>query len=338
MGGGGTGGGTAGTGGGGTGGDMGGGTGGTSRQQCLSSQPFGAPTPVLGLVNVVDDFWSFSLSPDEQIAYVGVLRAGQPDIMISSRTTRFEPFRPGTLLSAVNSPYEDSWVTVTGDGLTLYLSSARAGQYQLFTASRAFVAAEFSTPKPVASLNVYGEGGPYITPDGSVLYFHSWRASGNADLYRAVRNGSDFDPPARLANVNTSALEVQPVVTPDELTIYYLTQNDPLDRDGIWTATRASVVEPFANAVFLPELNGLLDAIPGWISPDGCRLYYSQRHAASQHRPYVVERIGGTGGTGGGTAGTGGGTGGTAGTGSGGTAGTGSGGTAGTGSGTGGSS
>jgi hypothetical protein len=262
-------------------------------RQCFSWQPFGAPTPVAGLVDLDDDFLSVRLSPDELIAYMSSGPSGRLDkfdILISSRASRFEPFRPATPLSALNATSEDSWPTVTADGLTLYMNSTRGGEHQLFVSSRAFVAAEFSTPKELSTLDVSGEGGPYVTPDGSALYFHSWRALGSADLYRATRNGASFNAPDRLAVINTDANEFYPVVMPDELTIYYLTNADPLGQNGIWMATRASVSEPFGAAVFLRDLTGPLDALPNWISPDGCRLYYNQRDASLRHWAYVAER------------------------------------------------
>jgi WD40 repeat protein len=228
------------------------------------------------------------------------------------------------------------------------MDSSRSNYYRLYVASRAFIGAEFSTPRELMSLNVYGEGGPYVTPDGSVLYFHSWRGGNNADLYRATRNGTVFNEPELLTSISTGAHEFYPVVTPDELTIYYFTEGDPLGRNGIWMATRATLAVPFGNAVHLSALNGSRDAVPDWISPDGCRLYYIQRDTSYRHWPLVVERAGtagtsgggtgrgGTGGSGGG--GSGGATAGTGGGGSGGaTAGTGGGGTGGGTAGTGGS-
>jgi hypothetical protein len=46
----------------------------------------------------------------------------------------------------------------------------------------------------------------------------------------------------------------------------------------IWIARRASVNDPFGAPANVSELNTANNDQPGWLSPDGCRLYlYSDR-------------------------------------------------------------
>ncbi|TMQ21581.1 MAG: hypothetical protein E6J90_13965 [Deltaproteobacteria bacterium] len=60
-----------------------------------------------------------------------------------------------------------------------------------------------------------------VSPDGSSLYFASAR-SGVLDLYRASRGaGGVFGTPQPIGELNTPAIEADPVLTSDELIIYF---------------------------------------------------------------------------------------------------------------------
>jgi len=233
-----------------------------------------------------------------------MFRGSQPDFFVTTRASRSEPFGTPTLLASLNTPWIEEFATVTADGLTVYIdSNRRAGYFGLYVSTRGSTTQAFPTPIEVTDLNIYGEGAPYITPDGSAIYFHSVRDHISNDIYRAKKTATGFATPVSLS-INTPGNEGRPVVSADELTIYFFFGGETT---GIGMATRSSVADPFGPPIDLAEINNLLQyPYPFWISPDGCRLYFGdQDEVESDFSVYVAERIagsvrsGGVGGTGG---------------------------------------
>jgi hypothetical protein len=261
---------------------------GTTPSSCKSSQPFGTPVPV-PVLNPGGNLYAARLSPDERVAYLAI-NTGQAGIFISVRSNRFDPFGPPTPLSALNDASFTNSPSATADGLVLFFESTRSGPYQfrIYRAARSFLGAEFSKPVLVTDLEDVPSGSPFVTPDGSALYFHSLHED-TMDLYRAVNNGTGFDPPERLVGVSTDdGDEFVPVVTPDELTIFYQTSA------GLKSASRDSLELPFGPPVTLTELDTLkTGTVPGpnWVSLDGCRLYYMQHDDVGTGRLYMAERL-----------------------------------------------
>jgi len=138
-----------------------------------------------------------------------------------------------------------------------------------------------------------GEGSPYVVPDGSALYFHVIR-NGNYDVYRAKKTPTGFTAPESVS-INTSVTDARPVVSADELTVYFYHDAEARGPAGIWMATRRSVNDPFGQLISLVELNAFSSLIenpyPFWISPDGCRLYFGDEDPQGSFWVYVAERL-----------------------------------------------
>jgi WD40 repeat protein len=256
---------------------------------CAATQRFGTPTLVPQFNDLAGGIDMIQFSPDERVAYVAIGPWGAQDIGIAYRPTRFDPFEPIILLASVNGS-DDSAPSVTDDGLTMYFQSTRGGNYGVYAATRTATDKAFSTPVPISALNASSTGAPYVSPDGSSLYVHSSLA-GSVDLWVAKRSGSGFGPPERLAPSVDGADEYHPVVSPDELVLYYLLARGQSD-DGIWIATRSSRQAAFSNPVFLSELDSpsYYAPAPTWISPDGCRLYFNALDFNYRVWLYVAER------------------------------------------------
>ena len=74
--------------------------------------------------------------------------------------------------------------------------------------------------------------------------------------------------------------EGSPVLTPDELTLYFASNRKDLGGTGsadIYIATRTSTSLKFGNIARIEELATAGEDVPTWISPDNCRLYTSYR-------------------------------------------------------------
>ncbi|MBU1509426.1 hypothetical protein KKD52_03605 [Myxococcota bacterium] len=130
-----------------------------------------------------------------------------------------------------------------------------------------------------------------IHPDGKILtYVHSlFNSEGpqTADLRFAVRTETGFshDPAgeALLSAVNTDALEYAPVLSPDELELFF-TRYDGVSPE-IFLAVRESVTDPFSEAVKVEALVGFVEAPT--LSADGKSLYYHKLEAGR----FVLYRV-----------------------------------------------
>ena len=171
--------------------------------------------------------------------------------------------------------------TVTADGLTMVFSDSATGLYDLYTTTRTSADGSFGQPSPVAGVNDPAEYDhtPYLLPDGMTLYFASTRGNAGVsyDLYRTTRPKltSPFGTPTKIAEISTGDDDTDPVVSPDELTLYFTSyRQGGAGSSDIWVATRASTGDPFGTATNVAELNTAMAEWPTWISNDGCRLYF----------------------------------------------------------------
>lgn len=288
---------------------------------CDPSLPFAPPVPVYGLNRQPGREFRLHVSPDELTAYVS---AGDnwwtADLFVSQRTSRGEPFGPLMPLTALNTAYMEDSVALTADGLTVVFDSDRKGAGgRIYMATRLTPTAPFGVANEVViddgSVDEYD---PFVSPDGSALYFSSNGKGGAAGIYRVALSGMSAGPPTPVVLGSDKRF---PLVTPDERTIYFAADKD------IWTMTRASREMPFSGPTRLSELSTSDYAIPQSLSSDGCRLYLTRTVPGTQASySFIAERRqpdgAGRGGTGG-NAGTGGGASGIGGTGGGGMSGAG---------------
>jgi len=88
-------------------------------------------------------------------------------------------------LGAINSAaYQSADGFLSADGLSLYFSSNRARTSDLYVARRATLNDDFGTPEALADLNTaWEERMPWLSPDGTQLYFASNRVSGQYEQY-----------------------------------------------------------------------------------------------------------------------------------------------------------
>lgn len=134
-----------------------------------------------------------ALSFDELELVFGTDRAptqGQHDLWHATRAATDQPFDAPTPLTELASPGMDHWPTLSADGLVIYFSSDRSGDYEIYRARRDAPGSPFGPPEPVDELNTdVLDGDPFLTPDGTTMYFISSRvgSTGPPDLYVATR-------------------------------------------------------------------------------------------------------------------------------------------------------
>jgi hypothetical protein len=242
---------------------------------CNLASPFGAAQPVdfSGFVGSRSDG---RLMPDERTIYL----SSNSDLYFAKRAVRTDSFGSPSILSGLNSASLDSHPSVTGDGLTLFFDSLRAGSSHVFTSTRPSVDTAFSAPLQVDVLDPVGVvGQPYVLPAGTALYFSAESSPGNGQIFRASRSGGVIGAPQSMTPFNTSFDERDPVATGDDLTVFFSSTRTDAGSEGgrdIWIAQRASTSQPFGAPRSLQELNTFEDEQPSFVSADGCRLYFGR--------------------------------------------------------------
>jgi len=110
------------------------------------------------------------------------------DIWVTTRPTKYDPWgEPVNLGPVVNSSTQDARPCISSDGLALFFDSQRHGRLgdgDLYMTRRATVAEPWGTPVslgPVVNSLAFDEC-PYISTDGSTLFFDSLRPGGSGDL------------------------------------------------------------------------------------------------------------------------------------------------------------
>lgn len=264
---------------------------------CDLTKDFGAPVAIAEL-NTADYEGVSSVSADELTMYFGsthgVAQGQGLQQFVATRATKTAPW--GAPQLALPAGAWDNWgMSVTADGLTAVVSSDRnSSNNELYVTTRLSPLAAFNPTLGVIAgptNSSANEEGPRWSADGKTLYFDSTR-SGNRDLYRVPLVGSAFGAPVALAELNSTALDAVPIVSPDELTIYFLSARAPTADGDIYVATRTDKGLPFANVKPLAGVNlpTAFDA-PGAISPDGCTLYMtSDRATTGKGDMFVAKR------------------------------------------------
>jgi Tol biopolymer transport system component len=151
---------------------------------------------------------------------------------------------------------------VSLDNRTLYFSNTSDdGDEDLFQSERADRSSTFAGAYSFGGINTtYLDGSPYVTPDGSTLYFFSNRPGGpgDRDLWTATRASTnvDFAVPELLANVNSSARDHFPWLAADRRSLFFA--SDRAGGDGgwdIWVAERSGTSGDFSAPRNVSELN-----------------------------------------------------------------------------------
>jgi WD40-like Beta Propeller Repeat len=188
----------------------------------------------------------------------------------------------------------------SADGRSLYFSALTATE-DIFVATRSARTNDFSIATLVAGVNAGDteEGTPFISADNRSLYFFSTRpdpnAPGDRDLWVAHRplsidavstgpsNAGPFSAPSLVADVNTAELEHLPRLTPDGLTLMFVSGRDsPNLSSNIWQARRESLDEPFDEASELPGVNSNARDEGFWLSADSLTVFFASNRLVQE--------------------------------------------------------
>jgi Tol biopolymer transport system component len=118
----------------------------------------------------------------------------------------------------------DEGARLSDDELTIYFTSNRTGNRDMYSATRASRTASFGTPQPMGGVNSPSdEAYPSLTPDTLTIFFESNR-TGRYQVHVATRSTTlgQFPTPTPAENVNSAAEEGHPYVLPDQSALYFI--------------------------------------------------------------------------------------------------------------------
>jgi len=273
---------------------------------CDLDAPFGAPMLVPGIHSPEDNDFFGRLSNDELTIYFTSDRTrdrdrepvvNDRDIYVASRTKRTDPFGPPVRVDDLATVKADSAPMLTPDGRSLYFESSRGGslEHAIWVATRTETG-RFTDIKRLTSLDsAEEERSPFFSLADDALWFASDRLSPNERMaiYRAKRNGENFDTPELVEELFTPDSYWCPVLSADGLTIYWASNRVDGGAKGasdIWRARRNTTSGRFGPPENVSEINTPFDEIPTWLSPDGCRLYLQRRSGTAPYSIYVAEK------------------------------------------------
>ncbi len=198
---------------------------------------------------------------------------------------------PTNLGPIVNSSSIDIEVSISKDGLSLYLASNRPGGYggfDIWVSQRASVAEPWGPPQNLGSTvnTAFNEQAPAVTLDGHRIYFFSNRPSGfgGNDLYvsrrRDARDDFGWRTPENLGGSVNSAFN-ENLSAPFENTLYF-NSNRPGGIGGtdIYVST-LQANETFSEATLVPELSSTLQDAGMAIRRDGLEIIFASNRAGS---------------------------------------------------------
>jgi hypothetical protein len=229
------------------------------------------------------------------------------DIWFAQRASAGAPFGTPAPVQGVNSDAYETSSAISGDGLTLWFGSDRAGgsgDVDIWVCERPTRSARWSTPMNLVGLNSTASEIPRPPGQhGLVMRMASTKltalnpAEGNYQSYWTTRAspGSPFGAPVaipELAYKDRSTVDA--FLTGDGLTLFFSSAPvpTPFANDGggappvnqtdagvaksdLFVAFRRSTDEPFAFTQPLSDLNTTFDERDPWLSPDGTVFYFT---------------------------------------------------------------
>jgi hypothetical protein len=261
----------------------------TTAGMCGPTQAFDTVTEVAGLNYFPSGVTEVTYSDDERTAYFGVAPAFSlfSDFAMAERRSRSDPFGVATFI--YHGPGEDNSPRLSADGLTMYFASNPDGPFKIYRATRSSVTRPFGNAQPVAELNGDESSHPMLSADGETLYYDTYLL-GTSDVWQMTKKGGTFMG-APAATASNAKNEYGPVVTRDELALYFVWTIPPRTDPEVRVATRTSKQAAFVDqgVVAIPA-PGLQFTVPTWISPDNCRLYFRMFDQNWRSGAYVAER------------------------------------------------
>jgi len=213
---------------------------------------------------------------------------GGQDIFSSSRTSIAGAWNAPSNVSSLNTASNEFYPSVSGDGLTMFLSTDRPGGFgsdDLWVATRPNTASPWGAATNVTALNsATVEDDPTVATDGLEILFTSDRAGslGGAAIWRSTRAmiGGPWTAPTRITELDSGTIEHSPALSQDGLKLFFSRSIGSSDSDFI-LATRTARGQPWTVVRTITEINTGLWDFNGDDTSDGFSFWYSQTIGAA---------------------------------------------------------
>lgn len=254
------------------------------KTECDAQSAFTASELVSSIDSPADQF-GVSLTPDETTIFLES-KASPADgtatersfVYTASRATRKDPFgalTPVETINALGKSASDPWVTP--DNKTLYFTLNDGKRFGVWSSTRSSASVAFGASAPVTQVNdVAGlTYHPTLATDGSLFFTVSI-----ADEYKIYELAGDGASEVKelAAAIGPAQSAAGPVISASGLVLYFeVVDRKTSSNNKVWMADRTRLDGPFERIHAVDEVNQAGLALPGWLSPDMCRLYVAQK-------------------------------------------------------------
>lgn len=240
-----------------------------------------------------------SLLPDERLIFFGSNRNADAgsyfQIYEAERDALGAPFGAIRLVPGLSDgQWHDTHPRISANSLEIVFASSRLdGAYRVHVARRSDPNGPFGKPEPLFPFR--GDAGladpndpdsgprsvaeicPWRDAKGDI-WFSSQRETTPYRTFIARRKEGGYAEPVMVPELASSDThpDICPVLSPDGLTLLIATlRGAPEGQWDVAIATRPNADGPFGRLENMRTINSADHDIPGWISNDGCRIYFS---------------------------------------------------------------
>ena len=224
--------------------------------------------------------------PDELTIYWSSDRgltgsSGGMDIYSATRAIKSDPFGSVAVFAAVNSAQDETKMSITSDGLQLFLSSTRTGTeggQDVFASVRGATNQTFPTLSQDHLQNVdtpQNEFDACISSNGLDLYLAPDTGGQHIALATRSTTSDDFSAYSAVANIKgADGTDADPTVSPDErVLVFTSSRSGGVGGSDLYYATRSAATGQFGTPVIVPTVNSASN--DGDATLSACLLYTS---------------------------------------------------------------
>lgn len=217
------------------------------------------------------------------------------DIYVARRATSSDAWSLASPVTNLNTSYAETTMKITGDGLTMFFTSDRGGDPDIYMSTRANRSAPWEAPILVDELST--PGGDYAAFAQSNLRHVIWCAGdtvGQESLFTSDRASTSamWGAPARITELDEAAISECDPNEPHPRAMYYSTQHLTGGTTyDIYRVSRANVTDPYGSRTKVEgiSLDGFNDRDP-WVSADERTMVFSSDRDGISDRIYMSTR------------------------------------------------
>jgi hypothetical protein len=215
---------------------------------------------------------------------------GGGDVWHATRTTAADTWGAPSLVAEVSSDAHEKSPAISGDGLTLWVASDRAGGrggLDIWVSTRTTRTADWLAPILVPALNSPGDEIPRPPGQGGLVMPLGYRApSKNSYQIEVASRGAldaSWQSPALLAEVDTANIDVDGFLSADGKVLHFSSDRQHMGDQDLFVARRDAVGLPFAAFEPLSSLNTSHTDRDPWLSPAADEIYFSSDRSGELH-------------------------------------------------------